>query len=109
MKLIDGIFKYGETVAIDVDGKLVKRKVRYADGKLFVEVDGKTITKNELNKHAKFDKYAYDKKYIREHLDKMAVAAPKGTKEKWKATAMSHKMSLNKFIIYCVEKEIDGE
>lgn len=109
MKLIDGIFKYGETVAIDVDGKLIKRKVHYADGELYVDYNGERITESDLSGLYKLNKYAYDQAYIKKHIDKISVAAPKGTKDIWKAAAGDHGMSMNAFIIYCVEKEIHGQ
>lgn len=109
MKLIDGLFKYGETVAIDIDGKLIKRKVHYADGELFVDVNGERITDKNLDGVPKFDKAAYDAEYGRKHLDRFSIAAPKGTKDTWKAVAGDLGMSMNAFIIYCVEKEIHGK
>ena len=108
MKLVDGLFKYGETVAIDVDGKLIKRKVHYADGLLYIDYNGERIDEQHIDGLYKFDKSAYDQEYIRKNLDKMSVAAPKGTKDKWKSAAKAVGKSLNAFIIYCVEKEIDG-
>lgn len=109
MKLIDGLFKYGETVAIDVDGKLIKRKVHYADGELFVDVNGERITDKNLAGIKKYDAYAYNQEYHRQHTDRISIAAPKGTKDKWKAVAGDLGMSMNAFIIYCVEKEIHGQ
>ena len=108
MKLIDGIFKYNETVAIDVDGRLVKRKVHYADGELFVDIDGKRVKEKDLSGIKKWDKSAYDQEYLRKYRDRITVTAMKGTKERWKATAADLGMSMNAFIIYCVEKEIHG-
>lgn len=109
MKLVDGLFKYNETVAIDVDGALVKRKVHYADGELYVDVNGKRITEKELGGVKKFDQSAYIMGWMKENKDKISVAAPKGTKDKWKAVAKDLGMSMNAFIIYCVEKEIHGK
>lgn len=44
IKLIEGKFAYDETVTLEVDGKLVKRKVHYGtlDG-LYVVVKGEKI------------------------------------------------------------------
>lgn len=108
MKLIDGVFKYGEEVAIDVDGRLVKRKVHYADGELFVDIDGKRITESEVSGKPTFDKTAYITGYIRDKKDKISVLADRGTKDRWKTYASNLNMSMNAFIIYCVEKEING-
>ena len=108
MKLIDGVFKYGEEVAIDVDGRLVKRKVHYADGELFVDIDGKRITAGDLFGKPTFDQTAYVTEYIRQKKDKISVLAEKGTKDRWKTYASNLNMSMNAFIIYCVEKEING-
>ena len=109
MRLVDGIFKYGETVAIDVDGKLLKRKVHYADGELFVEVDGQRIRKHELSIKHKFDKGAYDQEYTRKHRMRFYVNVDKKQGESWKNVASDLGMSMNAFIIYCVEKEIHGQ
>lgn len=47
----------------------------------------------------------YAKKYI-EKLDDIKIRPEKGTKELWKREAAERGMSLNQFIIYCVDKEI---
>lgn len=109
MKLIDGIFKYGETVAIDVDGKLIKRKVHYADGELYVDYNGERITESDISGIKKFDKYAYDAEYQRKNNERVSLLLRKGTKDIWKAAAGDHGMSMNAFIIHCVEKEINGK
>ena len=109
MKIIDGLFKYGETVAIDDDGKLVKRKVHYADGELFVDIDGKRIKETDLSGIRKWDKSAYDTAYNRERRCKFTASLPKERGETWKQYAADLGMSMNAFIIYCVEKEIHGE
>lgn len=108
MKLIDGIFKYGEEVAIDVDGRLVKRKVHYADGELFVDIDGKRITESEVSGKPVFDQSAYIAEYQRKNNDRISLLLAKGTKDRWKTYASNLNMSMNAFIIYCVEKEING-
>ena len=109
MKLIDGIFKYGETVAIDVDGKLVKRKVHYADGELYVDIDGKRILEKDFSKILTFDQAAYSINYNRTKRDRITVTVPKEQGENWRSCAADRGQSMNAFIIDCVEKEIDGE
>lgn len=108
MKLIDGLFKYGETVAIDVDGRLVKRKVHYADGELFVDIDGKRVKEGDLSGVRKFDQVAYVADYQRKNNERISLLLKKGTKDAWKQYAADLNMSMNAFIIYCVEKEIHG-
>lgn len=110
MKLIDGVFKYGETVAIDVDGKLIKRKVHYGslDG-LYVEVDGERISAESLQGAKIFDQNAYVADYHRKNNERVSLLLKKGTKDTWKAVADDLGMSMNAFIIYCVEKEIHGK
>lgn len=108
MKLIDGLFKYGETVAIDVDGKLIKRKVRYSDGELYIDIDGERMREKDLDGVKKFDQNTYTMEWIKEKKDKISVLAPKGTKDKWKTYAADRGMSMNAFIIDSVEKEIKG-
>ena len=46
------------------------------------------------------------KKWDAANLDRISVAAPKGTKDRWKATATALNKSLNQFIIEAVESEI---
>ena len=107
MKLIDGIFKYGETVAIDMDGRLIKRKVHYADGELFIDVKGQRIKENDLSGIKRFDQDAYVADYHRKNNERVSLLLKKGTKDIWKAAAGDHGMSMNAFIIHCVEKEIN--
>ena len=109
MKLIDGVFKYGETVVIDVDGKLLKRKVRYANGSLYIDIEGQKFFGKDISGVSTFDKSSYDQNYMKENRDRISVIAIKGTKERWKQFAHEHDMSMNAFIIDCVEKEITGE
>lgn len=109
MKLIDGIFKYGETVAIDIDGKLYKRKVHYYDGELYVDIDGKRIKEGDLAGSKRFDKAAYDSYYAKEKCAQFSIKMPKKQGEVWRQTAADLGMSMNAFIIYCVEKEIHGQ
>lgn len=108
MKLIDGVFKYGETVAVEIDGNLMRRKVHYADGELYINIDGRKVYEKDLTGQQKFDSSAYMIEYIRQKRDKISVLAPKGTKDSWKKYAADLGMSMNAFIIYCVEKEIHG-
>lgn len=109
--LLDGLFKYGETVAIDVEGTLYKRKVHYAlESGNYVNIGNEKIYESEIAMpQKKYDHNAYVQSYIRDKRDKISVLAPKGTKDNWKKTAADLGMSMNAFIIYCVEKEIHGE
>lgn len=108
MKLIDGLFKYGETVAIDIDGRLYKRNVHYADGELFVDINGKRIKEKDLSGKPVFDQIAYVADYQRKNNDRISLLLSKGTKDRWKTYASNLNMSMNAFIIHCVEKEING-
>lgn len=51
MKLVKGEFSYGNTVEIEFDGKIIKRKVHYGslDG-LYVVIDREKIGHKTLNK-----------------------------------------------------------
>lgn len=110
MKLIDGVFKYGQTVAIDVDGKLVKRKVHYGilDG-LYITIDGEKYGESDLSGIKKFDQDAYVADYQRKNNERVSLLLKKGTKDRWKAAADDRGKSMNKFIIDSVEKEIEGK
>ncbi len=108
MRLVDGLFNYGENVAIDVDGKLIKRKVHYADGELFVDIDGKRIKQDDLSGIKKFDKSVYNTEYNRNCRARFTATIPKEQGDRWTAMAKERGMSMNAFIIHCVEKEING-
>jgi len=43
------------------------------------------------------------------NLDRISVAAEKGTKEKWKQAAAGQGKSLNQFIIDCVKEVMEGQ
>ncbi len=108
MKLIDGSFKYGETVAIDVDGKLHTCKVSFdLESGEYVTINGKKIYARDVKKTKNQTESTL--KYIRNNRDKISVLAPKGTKDIWKQYAADLGMSMNAFVIYCVEKEIHGQ
>ena len=47
-----------------------------------------------------------NKKWDAANLDRMSVAAPQGTKERWKEAAADRGKSLNQFIVDTVEAEI---
>ena len=47
-----------------------------------------------------------NKKWDAANLDRISVAAPKGTKERWKAAATDRGKSLNQFIVDTMEDEI---
>ena len=46
------------------------------------------------------------KKWDAANLDRLSVAAPKGTKDRWKAAAKARGQSLNQFIVDSVEADI---
>lgn len=48
-----------------------------------------------------------NRKWDAANLDRMSIAAPKGTKERWKLAASSRRKSLNQFIVDSVEKEME--
>lgn len=107
-KIVEGLFKYGQEVVVEIDGNLYKRKVHYADGELFISIDGCRYKDTDFVGGKKFDKSAYDMEYLKNNRDRISVLASKGSKDKWKQYASDLGMSMNAFIIYCVEKEIHG-
>ena len=44
-------------------------------------------------------------KYNGANYDRVALSVPKGDKERYKAAAEARGMSLNQFIIYCIEEQ----
>lgn len=50
---------------------------------------------------------AGNRKWDAANLDRISVAAPKGTKERWKDAAAAHGKSLNQFIVDTVETKIE--
>ena len=46
------------------------------------------------------------KKWDAANLDRISIAAPKGTKERWKAVATAQDKSLNQLIVEAVEASI---
>lgn len=49
-----------------------------------------------------------NRKWDAANLDRLSVAASKGTKARWKAAAEERGQSLNQFIVDIVEADIDG-
>lgn len=49
-----------------------------------------------------------NRKWDAANLDRLSVAAPKGTKAKWKAAAEARGQSLNQFIVDAVEAETES-
>lgn len=47
-----------------------------------------------------------NRKWDAANLDRISVAAPKGTKERWKAAAVAQDKSLNQFIVEAVDHQI---
>lgn len=50
-----------------------------------------------------------NRKWDAANLDRLSVAAPKGTKERWKAAAAEQGKSLNQFIVDAVEDSMDRD
>lgn len=48
-------------------------------------------------------------RYMREKTDDIRIRAPKGTKERWKAAAEAAGVSLNQYVMRCVEERIEQE
>ena len=44
--------------------------------------------------------------YLANHVDKIALTLPKGTKDRWRAEAYRQGKSLTRFIVDSVEKEL---
>ena len=110
MRLESGRFRVGEHVVVSVHGKKYKRTVMEESGKPYVVVNGDKVFEDGIsnNRRGKFDKSKYDHEYVRIHNDRIGLTVPKGTKDEWKQYAADLGMSMNAFIIYCVEKEIHG-
>lgn len=53
MKILDGEFYYGKTVTLEIDGKIIKRKVHYGslDGE-YILYDYEKIGKRAFQKNA---------------------------------------------------------
>lgn len=52
---------------------------------------------------------AGNRKWDAANLDRISVAAPKGTKERWKSAAMAHDKSLNQLIVEVVDHQISQD
>ena len=107
MKILEGLFNYGENVVVEIDGEIYKRKVHYADEELYISIDGKKYVKSDFAGSAPFDKSAYMLEYMRNRRDRISVVAPKGTRDRWKEAAADKGKSLNAYIIDCVENDIN--
>lgn len=66
-----------------------------------------------LDEKPKFDKVAYDSKYVRDHYDQVMIRFPKGYKGILKQAAKERGMSVNRLILRAVSTyfslETDGE
>ena len=49
------------------------------------------------------------RKWDAANLDRISVAAPKGTKERWKSAATAHDKSLNQLIVEAVDHQISQD
>lgn len=52
---------------------------------------------------------AGNRKWDAANLDRISVAAPKGTKERWKAAAVAQDKSLNQLIVEAVDHQISQD
>lgn len=52
---------------------------------------------------------AGNRKWDAINLDRISVAAPKGTKERWKSAATAHDKSLNQLIVEAVDHQISQD
>lgn len=61
--------------------------------------------------HSKYTekKRESNRKWDAANLDRMSIAAPQGSKERWKEAAADRGKSLNQFIVDTVEAEIGKE
>lgn len=111
MRLEEGRFQIGKTVVVSVHGKKYKRKVRGEDGKPYIIVNGEKVFEDGIsnNRGGTFDKATYDLEYVKANRSRFTVKLPKSQGTTWKRYAADLGMSMNAFIIYCVEKEIHGE
>lgn len=98
----------GEKVVVSIHGKKYSRKVFDDHGKPYIKIENGRAYENDISNNFKFDAVAYNNDYIRKHKDRLTFTAPKGMKDIWKKYAADQGMSLNAFVIYCVEKEIHG-
>lgn len=52
---------------------------------------------------------AGNRKWDAANLDRISIAAPKGTKERWKAVAVAQNKSLNQLIVEAVDNQISQD
>ena len=52
---------------------------------------------------------AGNRKWDAANLDRISIAAPKGTKERWKAAAVTQGKSMNQFIVEAVDNQISQD
>ena len=52
---------------------------------------------------------AGNRKWDAANLDRISIAAPKGTKERWKAVAIAQDKSLNQLIVEAVDNQISQD
>lgn len=109
MRLESGRFRSGEKVIVSIHGKKYSRTVREEGGKPYILIEGEKAFEDAISNNRKFDAVSYNNDYVRTHKDRILLVSPKGTKDVWKQYAADLGMSMNAFIIYCVEKEIHGQ
>lgn len=111
IKLESGRFRIGEKVVVSIHGKKYSRRVHSDAGKPYIRINKGIAYENDIsnNRRGQYDNHnSYTMQYIKDKKDKISLLTEKGTKDIWKKYAADQGMSLNAFVIYCVEKEIHG-
>lgn len=108
IKLESGRFRIGEKVVVSIHGKKYSRKVFDDHGKPYITIDGERAYENDISNNKKFNAIDYRNDFVKKHRDRILVVTEKGNKEIWKSYATDLGMSLNAFIIYCVEAQMHG-
>ena len=110
MRLESGRFRSGEKVVVSIHGKKYSRTVREEGGKPYILIEGEKAFEDAIsnNRGGSFDPTKYKNDYAKSHYDRVILNIHSGKKDVWKQYAADLGMSMNAFIIYCVEKEIHG-
>lgn len=54
-------------------------------------------------REVKFDQFAYNNAYAKEHYDRITIVVPKGDKDKFKIAAKDLNLSVTQYILQAVE------